>query len=206
MVTLGVIMILIGIWLPAIAGAWDAAQLTKWSSALRQGAMAMQLYQTDWESYPLRRSSAGNATVQWAYLVSELDYVHRADELDPSLRQPDHAPSVHMSLCVAVRASELSPMPPPPADLRSFAVRDDMIAFPSSKGILLRMWVDPTVENPQTFCCNLPPWRAPVAMGDGAVIVGGWRDFCLEDDPTIVDGTYGVPVYSTWGGYLARDR
>lgn len=205
-VVIGVVMVLIGIWMPAIAGAWNAAQLTKWSSILRQGATAMQLYQNDWESYPLRRASAANSTHQWAFLVVELDYVHNVEELDPALRVAGRPPSVHMSMCVAVRAAELSPVPSPPSDLRSFAVRDDMIAFPSNKGILIRMWVDPTIENPTAFCCPVPGWRTPVAMSDGAVLVGTWQEFCLEEYPDIIDGTYGIPVYSTWGGYLARDR
>ena len=205
-VTIGVILVLVGIWLPAISGAWVAAQNTRSASVINQGGVVLQLYQNDWRSYPLRSDTAINSTHQWAVLAAETGYVQIAGQLDPGLREADRAPTVHMSMCIAVQAALLSPVPTPPGDIASFAVRDDMIAFPSGRGVLLRAYVDPTVENPVTFCCGSPAPTMPVAFADGSVALGTWRDFMLDDTLDIAGGIFGIPVYSTWGGYLSRDR
>lgn len=205
-VTLGVVMLLIGIWLPAIAGAWNTAQDAKWSSIVRQGGLALQMYQNDWQSYPIAYENARTCTLTWSRVLVESGYAPNVQTLDPVLGDPERVPTVHLSMCVVVKASDLSPRPSIPEPLKSHAVRDDMISFPSLKGIVQRYWIDPTVSNPTTFCCKLPPWKVPVGMGDGSVIIGGWTEFTLDDDPLIVDNLYGTPVFSTWGGYLARDR
>lgn len=93
----------------------------------------------------------------------------------------------------------------PPAEVPAATVRQHQVTYPGLKGLVLQGFRDPTSPNPIAFCCAGPLIVVPVAMADGSMVLGTRRDFIGGTTPVIIDAI-GMPVYATWGGYLARDR
>ena len=60
-------------------------------------------------------------------------------------------------------------------------------------------------ENPIGFCCAGPLLTVPVAFVDGSMTTGNRLTFGQNQEPVLIDGI-GMPVFSSWGGYLAIDR
>lgn len=112
-----------------------------------------------------------------------------------------------MSMCLVYDPDLMDPLRPvQPNETRSVPIRHSQLLYPSSKGVLLMMNDGRGLfeEGGRWFCCS-SRWKVPVAMGDGSVIVGDHLDFSFGR-PVIVTGALGIPVFSTWGGYRARDR
>ena len=71
---------------------------------------------------------------------------------------------------------------------------------------MIQLYTDYRSRGGEFFCCSggdLVP--VPAAMADGSAEVGALRDF-RGGDPVLVQDDIGIPVFSTWGGYRARDH
>lgn len=55
-----------------------------------------------------------------------------------------------------------------------------------------------------SWCC-VNPRPTPIAMCDGALIFANYLELSGGKEPLVVD-LIGEPVWTTWGGCLARDK
>lgn len=204
---IGVIAVLVSLALPSIGSAMAQARLQRTSAVVRQDAAIIALYANDsGDAYPLARHGADSAAHFWFAALEASGHIESAAQVDPEGVRRYDAVLIYMSkamVCdpVLMRMGRTRPAPQTP----SRRVYQHQVTYPSLKGLVIEMWRVPFDPNPVAFCCAGPQLVVPVAMADGSMVVGSRRSFIGGDPPVVVD-TMGYPVYSTWGGYLARDR
>ena len=135
-------------------------------------------------------------------------FVQRKSQLDPvAERQFGPVNLIDLSVCLVYDPSRMAPGYTVPVDqARSMPVGEHQVAFPSDKGMLIRQVADPTPAGVSgAFCCAGPFVKVPIAMCDGAAITADRSQLLGGQTPVVID-LVGIPVFSSWGGYLARDR
>ncbi len=205
-VVIGVILILIGLLLPSLSTVMSRGRLTRMTAVMHSNAVALDLYIRDSDDfYPLANPKLFVAARMWYEPLVTLGILNRARDADPPGWRDLKEIRIELSMCMLQRAEQMQPgKTVPPDEAMSVGVRLRQVLFPASKGVLGQRYEIPGVAKGY-WCCvdGLDP--KPVAMADGAVLQGRWQDFTLEDEVYIENGI-GEPVFSTWGGYEARDR
>jgi type II secretory pathway pseudopilin PulG len=205
---LGIIMLLLALLMPMAGRAMDNSRLVRDSALARQNAMALGAYAQDWaEVFPIADQYPAVASFHWYRALRRAGHLQTNYEADPEGWKRFGTVRFAMSMCLVYDPELMSPLRPvQPDQTRSLPVRHSQLAYPSSKGILLLMSDGRgRVEDGGTWFCCTARWKVPVAMGDASVAVGDYLDFNLGR-PVAVNGALGIPVFSTWGGYRARDR
>lgn len=213
-VVIGIVMILVGLIAPALGSAMSRAKLTRDISTVRQQALLISMYATDFEEvYPLARVSpggVGRAASDWGVPMIESGHADSIAQLDPDVNR-GLEPSYMLSVAMVYEADKMRPgVVPPASEQRPVAVRTHLVVFPSSKALTYRAWDG---EPPETFgginafCCaaGFQDWPTPVSFADGSAASGTMREF-LDGDPLYMEYGIGAPVGSTWFGIRGRDR
>ncbi len=215
MVCIGIIMVLIGLVAPGLGNTMSQARLTRDVSLVRQQAMLIELYTSDYKgTYPYAYHLTGHISRvarAWGLPLLDGGYVESIAELDPDIDiEQGLYPSYSLSAAMVYIADEMRPgLVPPRSEQRSRPNRTHQVLFPSSKGLTLRQNDgDITVlGGVNGFCCGLsyPLWPAPISFADGSATSGVMTDF-LGGSPPYLEYGIGAPVYSTWLGVRGRDR
>jgi type II secretory pathway pseudopilin PulG len=213
-ITIGIIMILIGLIAPALGGAMSQAKLTRDIALVRQQAMLISMYATDFQGiYPLAFDTPGRvfrAASDWGVPMIASGHADSIAQLDPDVNR-GLEPSYGLSVAMVYDADKMRPgIVPPASEQRPVAVRTHQVVFPSSKGLTFRAWDG---QPPETFggfngfCCaaSFLDWPTPVSFADGSAASGTMRKF-LDGDPLYMEHDIGAPVHSTWFGVRGRDR
>lgn len=216
LVVLGVVLILAGLLLPALGGAYAKARALEDVNAVRQAALVAAIYSSDFDDfYPHhgRTHHAVDASFGWYQLLLRSGHYTSISEVDPPHYRryaPAASVSIHMSKCVVLPPEQMRPGWVPPFDqLLQIPIRTSRLTYPAQKGVFYKFWFG-LPEDEIVFCLgrDLRPGvnpASPVAMGDGSVRVGTCVDFNFGRNDYSTTEHVGIPVMSTWGGVNARD-
>ncbi|MBL8963108.1 MAG: hypothetical protein KF787_08700 [Phycisphaeraceae bacterium] len=206
LVTIGVVLLLVSLALPAMRGAALQAKLTRWLAQTSQYARSVMIYAEDYRGvYPIASEYAPYAAAAWYFpLVTDGHFVQRQD-VDPEGRRRVGYVTIWLSQCMLYDPARMLPGKTVPHDEQwSVPVGQHQVPFPSSKGLMYQYrWpVEPVIA----MCCGMPIVVGPVAFADGSGMLGTRYDFNFGLEPEPDKNGIGVPVATTWGGYRARDR
>jgi prepilin-type N-terminal cleavage/methylation domain-containing protein len=205
LIVMGIIAILISFFMPAIAGARAKAELTAYQNVMRQNIAGLQLY-CDGNAgvFPMfNTQSAVDSCILWFIPLHQEQIIKDVTDVDPITIARGDGHTIRMTLGAVYDARKL--VPEIERDDKPTYVRDAQFSYPSLKGLINRVATTSGGDG-NTWVTLTRPWAAPVAMGDGSVITGTWLDFVPGDYVYNIEDYYGVPVHSTWLGYLSRDR
>lgn len=206
-VCLGIVMILVGLALPSLAGAKDNAKAAALLSRLRQNTVLVGVYANDWkDAYPLYNDpSVATASMQWFSPLVASGVVNAPADIDREGIRARGIVTFAMSFAMVYDPAFMRPGRTIPLDAaRPVAVRQAQVAFPANKGLL---WQHQTTTGPYLgfWCCGAPWGRGPVTFADGSGVLATARDFAT-DGVIRMENSIGAPIASTWDGYLGRDR
>lgn len=203
---LGVISILLALILPALGSSWDLAQRTRDLGQLRNNVTLIGNYTNDYRDiYPIGFEGAGSSATRWHVAMLEGGYISSEEEADPIGTSRYDNMRFWMSKCMVFTPRLMLPGATIPVDDQmSVAVKVHQVTYPSAKGLMYQWSSDAPLDGRNYFCCVID-WKAPVGFADGSGELGSYLDYNAGIRPVIVD-TIGIPVFTTWGGYLARDR
>jgi len=209
-VVIGLVMILIGLSIPALAGSYSRAHLTKDMVMLRQTAAVVTQYAADFsEVYPLwgEYESPVVAAQGWPKPMLAGEYFGSLREIDPKVNEEETNFRVVMTMSAVYDWRLMRPgHTVPGSDAHWSPVRTDEVFFPSGKGLMFieSNGIDPPDQSARSFCCT-DLWRFPVAMADGSVTTGNYIEF-NGGQPVWEENGIGVPVWTTWLGVHGLDR
>jgi type II secretory pathway pseudopilin PulG len=211
---IGVLMLLIALLLPTLSRSVEAGKLTRRVSLVQQNGTLIALYSTESRDlFPISSESVAEAYRNWWKPLVDAGIAESQAQVDPDgLSGPMGEILFFMSTCLVYDPARLRPSQTEPIDSAATTpVRQSQVQLPSSKGLLFQ-WAPPDGPPSQldawkgkSFCCTPSSGPAPVAMCDGSGAALTWRDFFIDFDG-LQEGWVGYPVWSTWNGYLGRDR
>lgn len=213
---LGVLMVLTGLILPALGGAYSTAKLSRDMVRLRDNSMMVTLYtQDNRDIYPFPNLNYDPSTVavRWAMPMIDGGYFEDITQVDDRSDVNGVGFSISMSAAMVYDWRLMRPGHTVPiGDAVTVPVRSSSVTFPSLKGLLFRSenrYHDaldgrPLPDDYYAFCC-VDLWEFPVANADTSVIKGHWQFFnggrSLHEENGI-----GIPVKTTWFGVKGQDR
>ncbi len=213
---IGVIMILLGMILPALGGAYSTAKLTRDMVRLRDNSVMVTLYtQDNKDIYPfvgLQRSPHIDA-VRWGTPMIAGGYFESIMQIDDRSDENGVGYSIHMSQAMVYDWKLMRPGHTVPYDEAvPVPVRSSSVTFPSLKALLYRAenrYHDtlngrPIPDDYYAFCC-VDLWEFPVANADTSIIKGHWK-FFNGGRPLYEENHIGMPVAATWFGVKGQDR
>lgn len=212
-VVIGVVMVLLGIFLPALRGARQSARQTKSLSQVRQMATFVSMYcDTHDDVYPVAderfwfvpATPLGEPPYEpgrwWAYPFIDLGYftvedAHDQDHLDAANRQ--------LSIAMCYDPTKMRPDTIEPYEIRvTSAIKQSSVRYPSGKGMI---WTPLVQRNPDRYWCCIPgDPPGPVAFADTSAESIAWQDFDAPDPAPLLG--IGQVVQSTWFGIYGKDR
>jgi hypothetical protein len=204
-ICLGVIMLLVGLVVPALAKARESARMTRDLAVMRTCVTLLHSYCTESKGlFPL----VGNdmlAISNWWRAVGPQPGVADASLIDPVGVREFGAVRAIMSACFVVRPEDMEPGNTVHIDLVQVrAMTDASVVSPASKGTLYMQ--SRMVSGRHTYWAITPAEYAsqgPIAFLDGSATVGRWPDFVVE--PPYFEHWVGWPVLATWHGVRGRD-
>lgn len=208
LVCIGLILILISLALPSMARSIESSRNLRDCAQIRQNHAIVTLYATDHkEVFPIVHQNAFLAGIYWWKSVERAGYVSSPREVDPRIFDRFGVVTIALSVCLVYKPERMLPgFTVPIGQALSDPVRLSQVSFPSSKGGLFRRESgEGSVNEGARWHCCVVPWDAAVGFCDGSAIVTNYLQLSGGTQPLRVD-EIGVPVWTTWGGYLARDR
>ncbi len=216
LVVLGVIMMLIGLILPAFGSAYSTAKLTRDMIRLRDNSVMVTLYtQDNKDIYPLANLQRGPLSVarRWGVPMVAGGYFDSITQIDDRSDENGVGFSIGMSAAMVYDWKLMRPGHTVPYDEAvAVPVRSSSVTFPSLKAMLYRSenrYHDalngrPLPDDYYGFCC-VELWEFPVANADTSVIKGHWK-FFNGGRPLHEENHIGMPVAATWFGVKGQDR
>jgi type II secretory pathway pseudopilin PulG len=207
-ITLGMVMILLGLLAPAVGRSMESARMTRDLAQLQQCMTLVGLYAADYRDiFPVADSNPFRAGESWHSALQAAGYVKSPAEVDPAAFRRFGRVTFYLSVCLAYSPERMLPGQTLPAmKAVSRAVYQHSVPYPSGKGAMLKgnSGEGTVTEGAHWWCC-VDRWCAPVAMCDGSAMLADYLAMNHGRAPVVVDQV-GIPVWSTWGGYLGRDR
>ncbi len=205
-VSIGVILILIGLVLPALGNARQRGRATRTAIAAKNNGLAIVSYAHDHDGvYPVSSPKVGNAILDWEVPLLEGGYIEVYEHIDPEGQREMGHHRFSLSGALVHPAHQMEPGATIPIDLaETIAVRQTQVLFPSQKGMLVQ-WV--YAEGDSDIFWSWNPYdrpRLPVTFCDGSVAEYRCTDFKLAHD--FFENWVGHPVLATWSGSRGWDR
>jgi type II secretory pathway pseudopilin PulG len=205
---LGVLMILVSMVLPTVGRSIERGRQTRDSVQLRQNFTLVTQYAHDHKGvYPVASASALSSGRHWYRALLATGMIQSPAEVDPAAYRRWGDVTLHLSVSLVCDPSNVIPGQSMPLGLLpAAAVTEHRVSFPMLKGAMLKT-NSGGAQHPETmgwFCCTTR-WRAPVTMCDGATFITDYIEISGGVPPVIVD-SIGIPVWTTWGGALGRDK
>lgn len=201
-------MILVSLAVPSIGESVERSRMVRDAAQLRQNMAVLGLYANDHQDiFPVAHPTALFSAREWHRACVAGGYFRSSSEADPAAVRKFGVITLHMSMCLTADSDYMLPgRTLPPGALLSAPVRQHEVAYPSDKGAMLKQFSDDRTlnEGGVWFCCG-DPWRAPAVMCDSSVTIADYYAYTGGAYPLVIDGV-GIPIWSTWGGYLGRDR
>ena len=205
-VSIGVILILVGLVLPALGNARQRARATQTAVAVRSSGQAVVAYASDHDDiYPIASRSVNQSMLDWDTPLVSLGYFADETDIDPDgMRERGHH-RFSFSGALVHPSRMMEPGTTVPMELaETTAIRQSQVSFPSEKGMMVQ-WVHASEEHDVFWTWS--PWErplSPVAFCDGSVSEHRCTDFQLAHD--FFENWVGHPVLATWSGSSGIDR
>jgi prepilin-type N-terminal cleavage/methylation domain-containing protein len=209
LVVLAIVAALMALLLPALGQSKVAARRLQSQAIVRTCGQLISLYARDFaDAYPLSDPFMQSASYDWDKALLAGGYIKSKAELDPIAGRFAHPfVSFKLSMCVVADPSKFVLGNTSQVDLvPSRLVRQHEVRYPAHKGIVLEQFANYSSPNQDSMYCCVPLVPAPVLFADESVVVGTWKDFAYGQSTLRIVDWIGEPVFSTWGGYEARDR
>lgn len=204
----GILLILLGVLAPAIGQSAEHARMVRDAAQLQQCMTLVSLYASDHRgAFPVSDSNPFRASERWYAELQSAGYIASPLEVDPAAYRKFGTVTFHLSVCLVYSPDHMLPGRTLPVDKAiSSVVWQHSVPYPSSKGgMLKRDSGEGTVADGAHWFCCVVRWRAPVVMCDNSALITDSIEMNHGRPPLIVDWI-GAPVWTTWGGYLGRDR
>ncbi len=203
-VVIGVVMILIGLLMPALASAREQALRTRDLASARGAFVLLSQYTDDnADRFPVGGLDAVQAARHWYLPLAAGGYIQSWRDI--GIASPDQNESLLALSQTAIINQDV--FQPSSSGLLSAepvaAQRTQSIGFPSQKGILFQHYVYTSSWEGEWCCLRAAP-PAPVAFADGSAVVSTYQQFQVSPPPDLARMA-GVPVVSTWAGLAGRD-
>lgn len=207
-VCIGIILILLGLFMPTLGRSVATAKQTRTSAAANQIAALLALYCSDHhEYYPFSSSATTSfdASLQFPAVLVAAGYISSERDLDPEGWTRIGQPDIPISEALYCKPEMLSPGTSLPQSRRVPAgVRVSDVLYPSQKGShVARRVSDGHVRT--YWCCIDGAPKGSVAYVDGNVALRYWKEMVPNGQLYIDADGVGAPVYTTWYGYRGRD-
>lgn len=213
-VAIGVVLVLVGLFLPAVAGSMAKARTTGQLAAVQQTAVIVEMYLRDsGEVYPLAHTP--NAVqAGWRYLepIVASGLLSSPQDLGEGAFSRTGAGGHKGSLNILLSENlvcdweEFRPGRTHPEEQRpARAVRASEVVLPSAKGSLS---VGEITDGHAVglWCCIAGSPPGPVGFCDGSVGMYRWEELLPKGEKLFVENGAGFPVGTTWSGFRGRDR
>lgn len=216
LVVLGVVLILIGIIVPALGSSIERARNTAELATIRSNVALVSQHAAQTEGYyPIATPSRCGSSTRWYEPLLASGLISSEVQVDPRSFPKFGEVSFSLSESLVADVAEFTwGSTRSCVDSPSSPVGESDVAAPSAKGMMVRTH-DPGrmpaagyayPGQSAAFCCT-DLWIAPVAFCDGSGVLGTYLDFAPPGGPTINRAhRVGVPILSPWNGYLARER
>lgn len=206
-VVLGLTLVLISLVLPNLGRTRKLAEVLKKKVSVQQNALALAMYAGDYREYfPRAFPNAQQAAVYWYYPIVSSGYMPSNESSDPVGFGRFGFSTISMSQCMVCDPKYMRlGFTVPVGTAAASWVRMSQVSYPAHKGVMIELTREWASQNPIRFCCTGPLLTVPVAFVDGSMTEGTKLSFNQDQEPVLIDGI-GLPVFSSWGGYLAIDR
>lgn len=209
-VCMGVLMMLVSFVVPSIGKSIEKSRITRDSAQLRQNFVLVTQYVHDHKGvYPVAHTRAIDSGRSWFHALQATGAIQSPAEVDPAAYRRWGDVTFYLATGLACDPNDVIPGQSIQFGLLpAAAVAEHRVSFPSLKGAMLKnnSGGDGSTypDVPRWFCC-VDRWQAPVTMCDGSTFVTDYLELSGGVPPVVVDGI-GVPVWTTWGGALGRDK
>lgn len=206
----GIIVVLIGLLMPAYEGGMFQARMNASASHLRQMATLINLYAQDTKQvFPIGDVNAHRSMRDWDEALVAHGLLKDVREADPRGIKAMGFNTYLLTIGVLTDPAYLVRGHTIPVDdLQSRAVRTDEVLFPSLKGLINQFEV-PYAPGGPTLWAGGPAVPAPVMFADGSGESQPWTKYRCELRPNgdiLVEDEIGAPVMTGWDGYQTRDK
>lgn len=210
LLVVSIIMVLIGLALPALTRTRYEARATRALLAAQQNTTLISQYAQDWRDvFPIAEQSAFRSMLFWYKPLVHTGLLATREDADRDGWRMTTGCTFTLSMCVMMDPAQMVRGATVPVEQAfSRAVRIEQVQYPSAKGILNQFLVWYSPHDPNLWAGG-PAQRAPVQFADGSGEIGVWTQYTHERTHTgelLQENTIGTPVMSTWGGFSARDR
>lgn len=204
---IGILMILIGLLLPAIGRSMASTRQTRVLVAVQQASSLVELYaQSSNDHFPIPEvATASEGLLAWTTPLVAKGFVERPEDIDPDGYKRYGRLNIGMSMAMFYDHAKMIPGQTEPQNQQQLTpVRTHEVLYPSLKGLFWTITVnDGQIES--LWACGEGLPRGPVAFADGSASV----QQCMELLPgraLYIENGIGVPVVSTWFGARGRDK
>lgn len=204
-VVIGIVMILIGLMMPALGSAREQAVRTRNLAAIRGALVFLNLYtDANQDHYPVGWTDPVNASLLWYVPLRDAGTIDAWQDIGILNRDQDR------SLIALTQTAFIDPgvfEPGAGADLHSASTvnqRATSVRFPAEKGILWQYRSEDSRAPDALWCCLPAAPRLPVAFADGSAVICSYKQFAVDPPPSFWLHV-GSPVISTWYGLAGRD-
>jgi len=204
LVSSGLILLLTGILLPALAPARRAARSVDALAGVRDACAMVHAYASEFDGlFPQGTSQPWLNTTIWTRAMRRAGFVALDTDLSVTLADADSPIPLVLSAAVVMDPAQMRLGQTVPSEqARCWPVRTGRVASPAGKGLLYASWGTPIAGRP--WCCDRAV-QSPVAFIDGSAANYAWTDL-VPGGVLQVQDNVGYPVYSTWNGVEGRDR
>lgn len=205
LVVLCIACVLLALAVPSLSRVMAQARLTRSLAQIRgNGTLLVAYCQEHRDTFPVAGSNAVHAAWDWYKPLVDAGTVPSREVLDPEgVRRGSHVTFL-MSVCMVFDPAKMVPgKTPPPDEQYSTRVFQHQVVFPASKG-LMHQWR--RANGAEEYYGTITPFVFPVLFADLSGETGTARSFSFDDTPYVDENNFGVPVWTTWGGYLSQDR
>jgi hypothetical protein len=206
LVLFGVVMVLIGLLLPTLAGSRAAARTARGLASLQQNVGLIAMYGNDFaEVFPIADARLNSATLKWGNAMVRAGLVESDRDLDPLGFRATGGMTFALSHCMMHPPQKMRPGQTMPIEFAmSSPIRQSQVSSPSGKGLMYR-WRVQTPMGDRFWCCSFHDVKGEVAFVDGSAIVAFWHEFRTHEQG-LIENWVGYPVASTWDGVFGYDR
>ena len=213
-VVIGLVMVLLGVFLPVLGAAKSSAKQVRLASQIRQTATMVSAYCDEYDGvYPIAddrfwfhqyRDSNGRTPYEqgrhWAHALIDSGFFTEEEMLDPDVM---NIGSMSLSMAMSFDPKYMAPDSLIPyKDRFTSPIRQGSVLYPSGKGMVKPIWVGDDFNT--TWCCTQLSPPGPVAFADTSIFTVAWHELPQPEFAPILG--IGYPVSTTWHGVLGRDR
>lgn len=200
-VVIGVVLMLVGILLPALRRSREGARDSRELSVVRSNIASVMTYASNYKDFfPSGKGpSFIHASGSWVGCLLEAGMIGSIAEMEPGGMRFSFSYVAFVDP-LGVQRGHIKPESMTPYEPQ----RLGSVRYPSAKGLI---W--PTMRHFQPsleiWCCGATSAAGAIGFADGSAGLYRWTEL-TEPEGAVTEFWAGLPVVSTWGGVFGIDR